>query len=53
MKKISNLEHTRTMNGGSAAVIIAGLAIAAPYAEIAWKIGEGLGSIIARRLFKR
>jgi hypothetical protein len=52
MKNLKKLNETatRNMNGGSvAALIIAGMAIAAPYANVAWNIGQGIGQAIVNR----
>lgn len=41
MLKKMNEQEKRQANGGSvAALIIAGMAIAAPYANVAWNIGQ-------------
>ena len=50
MLKKMNEQEKRQVNGGSiSALIIAGMAIAAPYAGVAWNIGQGLGQIIVNR----
>ena len=50
MLKKMNEQKKRQANGGSvAALIIAGMAIAAPYANVAWNIGQGLGQMIVNR----
>ena len=55
MKKNNNLrtmkeEETRKTNGGSvAALIIAGLAIAGPFAGVAWDMGQSIGQAIVKR----
>ena len=49
LKKLSEKEM-RSLNGGSiATLIIAGMAIAAPYANIAWNIGQSIGQAILNR----
>ena len=49
LKKLSGNEM-RSLNGGSiATLIIAGMAIAAPYANIAWNIGQSIGQAILNR----
>ena len=49
LKKLSEKE-TRSLNGGSiATLIIAGMAIAAPFADIAWNIGQNIGQAILNR----
>ena len=54
MKNITECNDTiRNINGGSlSALIIAGLAIAAPYANTAWNIGQSLGTAIGKRIFR-
>ena len=50
MLKEMNEQEKRQANGGSvAALIIAGLAIAALYANVAWNIGQGFGQAIVNR----
>ena len=49
LKKL-NQNETRSLNGGSiATLIIAGMAIAAPFADIAWNIGQSIGQAILNR----
>ena len=54
MKNITECNDTiRNINGGSlSALIIAGLAIAAPFADTAWNIGQSLGTAIGKRIFR-
>ena len=54
MKTNNNLrtmkeEETRKTNGGSVAALLMGLAIAAPYAEVAWNMGQSIGQAIVKR----
>ena len=53
MKRM-NEQETRNTNGGmgTAALIIWGMSIAAPYAGIAWEAGKSLGTAIGNKLFK-
>ena len=50
MLKKMNEQEKRQANGGSiAALIIAGMAIAAPFAEGAWNLGQAIGQAIVNR----
>ena len=49
LKKMDEQEKRQANGGSVAALIIAGMAIAAPYANVAWNIGQGLGQAIVNR----
>ena len=50
MLKKMNEQEKRQANGGSvAALIIAGMAIAGPFADGAWNLGQKLGQMIVNR----